>query len=72
MSLGRLLSSLGRVIMGLGHSVPSLRCLFLKRCVDDAKLVRFGALLGQPLVGILNQSPLMRKRRPHTILVVDK
>jgi hypothetical protein len=40
--------------------------------VDDVKLIRLSALLGQPLVGILDQSPLTRKRRPHTALVADK
>jgi hypothetical protein len=72
MSFGRLLSSLGRVFMGLGRSVPSLRRLFLKRCVDDTKLIRLGTLLGLPLVGVLDQSPLTRKHRPHNALVANK
>jgi hypothetical protein len=72
MSFGRLLSRLGCVIMGLGHSILSLRRLFLKRYVDDAKLVCLGALLGQPLVGILNQSMLTNKCHPYTALMADK
>jgi hypothetical protein len=40
--------------------------------VGSAKLVCLSALLGQPLVGVLDQSPLMGKHRPHTALVVDK
>jgi hypothetical protein len=42
------------MFMGLGRSVLSLRRLFLKRCVDDAKLIRLGALLRQPLIGVLD------------------
>jgi hypothetical protein len=40
--------------------------------MDDTKLIRLNALLGQPLVGILDQSPLARKRRPHAALMADK
>jgi hypothetical protein len=71
-SLGHLLSSLGHVILGLGRNIPSLRRLFLKRYVDDSKLIRLGTLLGQLSVGILNQSPLMRKHHPHIALMTNK
>jgi hypothetical protein len=46
MGLGRLLPSLGRIFMCLGLGLPSLRRLVPDRCVDDAKLVHFGVLLG--------------------------
>jgi hypothetical protein len=72
MSLGRLFSSLGRLLLAFGSGVPSLRRILLERCMDDAKLICLGALLRQPLVGILDQSLLARKRRPHATLVADK
>jgi hypothetical protein len=40
--------------------------------MDNAKLIRLDALLGQSLVGILDQSPLVTKRRPHTTRMADK
>jgi hypothetical protein len=40
--------------------------------VDDVKLIHLDALLRQPFVGFLDQSPLVKKRRPHTALVADK
>jgi hypothetical protein len=72
MSLGCLLSRLGRILVDFSHGFPGRRRLFLERSVDDTKLSHLSALLGQPLVGILDQSPLARKRRPHAALVVDK
>jgi hypothetical protein len=72
MSFGRLFSSLGCVLMGLGLSIPSLHRLLLKRCVDDAKLISFGALLRHLFVGLLDQSLLTRKHRPHTTLMADE
>jgi hypothetical protein len=44
--LGRLLLSLGRIFTRLGHGFLSLCRLLPKRRMGDAKLVRFGALLG--------------------------
>jgi hypothetical protein len=69
---GHLLLSLGRIFTSLGRSIPSLHRLLLKRYADNTKLIRLSALLGQPLVGLLDQSLLTRKRRPHTALVVDE
>jgi hypothetical protein len=71
-SLGRFLSSLGRVLQGLGRGILCLCRLFLERGGDDTKLIRLGALLGQLLVGLLDQSLLARKRHPHIALVVDE
>jgi hypothetical protein len=46
MGLGRLLLSLGRIFTRLRLGLLSLRRLLPNRCMDDAKLVHFGALLG--------------------------
>jgi hypothetical protein len=40
--------------------------------MGDAKLVCFGTLLGQLLIGFLDQSPLMRERRPHTTFMTNE
>jgi hypothetical protein len=42
----KVLVSLGRILLGFGHGVPSLCRLFPERCVDNAKLIHLGALLG--------------------------
>jgi hypothetical protein len=46
MGLGHLLPSLGHIFTCLGLGLSSLRRLLLNRCMDNAKLVHFGALLG--------------------------
>jgi hypothetical protein len=46
MGLGRLLPGLGRIFTRLGLGLSSLRRLLPDRCMNDTKLVHFGALLG--------------------------
>jgi hypothetical protein len=46
MGLGHLLLGLGRIFTCLGLSLSSLHRLLPDRCMDDAKLIHFDALLG--------------------------
>jgi hypothetical protein len=49
-----------------------MRRLLPERRMDNAKLVCFGALLGRPLIGFLDQSLLTSKRCPHTAFMVNE
>jgi hypothetical protein len=40
--------------------------------MDDAKLVYFDALLGQTLIGFLDQSLLTSKRRPYAAFMTNE
>jgi hypothetical protein len=72
MGFGSLLLSPCRVFTRRGLGLPGLRRLLLNRRVGDAKLGRLGALLGEPLVGFLDQSLLMDERRPHATLMTNE
>jgi hypothetical protein len=55
-----------------GLGCLGLCCLLLDRRISDAKLGRLGALLGEPLVSLLDQSTLTGERRPHATLVTNE
>jgi hypothetical protein len=72
MGFGSLLLSPCHIFTRRGLGLLGLRLLLLNRRVGDAKLSRLGALLGEPLVGFLDQSPLTEERRLNATLMMNE